>query len=257
MKKEILLDFTGKLPAKPFFRPSLTNDGKYTIVYTKQDDINNIYRVNLETKEIKKVMEQVGGSFSHQLINPVDPNLITYAPLPDTQNDINLPMEKRPRTRIINVNNGTDEPYLITPYGFRATHDSWSPLGNRYFFFEKTQPGWIPASIGSIDLNGKDYTRHYTNDSIRLGHGAASRDGKWLISDGQKPNDNPLILINIQGNKGKIICWPDASISTPANVHVHPNFSASGNYIIYTSDIVKTGIHQVYVIPIKEIKDKW
>ncbi|MDQ1297374.1 MAG: oligogalacturonide lyase, partial [Bacteroidota bacterium] len=91
MKKEMILDFTDKLPAKPFFRPSLTNDGKYTIVFTRQDNIISLYRVNLEKKEILKVMEQAGGSFSHQLINPVDPNIITYNPLPDTQNNNNLP----------------------------------------------------------------------------------------------------------------------------------------------------------------------
>ena len=257
MERELVLDFTGKLPSKPAFRPSLTNDGRYTIVFTRQNDTNSLYRVNLETKEILKVMEQAGGSFSHQLINPADPDLITYNPLPDTQNDNSLPMEKRPRTRIINIKKGTNEPFLITPYGLRATHDSWSSGGDRYYFFEKNQKGWIPASVGSIDLNGDDYTRHYTNDTIKLGHGTISRDTRWFISDGQKPDDNPLILINLQDKKGKIICWPDASVDPPANVHVHPNFSSSGNFIIYTSDVVKTGTHQVYVVPIKVIKDSW
>jgi hypothetical protein len=257
-KKEMVLDFTEKLPAEPFFRPSLTNDGKYTLVYTRQNDIISLYRVNLETKEILKVMEQDGGSFSHQLINPVDPNLITYAPLPDTQNDMDLQMVERPRARIINVKKGTDEPFLIVPYGFRATHDSWSPLGNRYFFFQKTEPGWIPASIGSIDKNGNDYTIHYTNDSIKLGHGATSQDGKWFISDGQEPFDNPLILLNLEDGKTEFLCWPNASISrNSGNVHVHPNFSTSGNFVIYTSDVEKTGTHQVYVMPIKKIKGSW
>ncbi|MBT3384172.1 MAG: hypothetical protein HN778_07400 [Prolixibacteraceae bacterium] len=256
LKKEMVLDFTGKIPAEPQFRPSLTNDGKYTVVYTKQDDTICLYRVNLETKEILKILEQAGGSFSHQLINPVDPNLITYAPLPDTQNDMSRPMEERARAQIINVNEETNEPYLITPYGFRATHDSWSRLGNRYYFFEKSQPGWLPASIGSIDLNGKDYTKHYTNDSIKLGHGTVSQDGKWFISDGQEPHNNPLILLNLDDGKTEFLCWPNASIERSlGNVHVHPNFSTSGNYIIYTSDVAKTGTHQVYVIPIKEIKD--
>ena len=99
LKKEMVLDFTGKLPVEPSFRPSLTNDGKYTIVYTRQGDISSLYRVNLETKEILKVMEQDSGSFSHQLINPVDPNLITYNPLPDTQNDNNLPMGKEAKNK--------------------------------------------------------------------------------------------------------------------------------------------------------------
>lgn len=258
LKKEMVLDFTGKVPAEPRFRPSLTNDGKYTIVNTEHGDIISIYRVNLETKEILKIMEQDGGNFSHQLINPVDPNLITYAPSPDTQNDMSRPMEERARTRIINVNKETNKPYLITPYGFRATHDTWSRLGNRYYFFEKSQPGWMPVSICSIDINGNDYTKHYTNDSIKLGHGTVSQDGKWFISDGQETHNNPLILLNLDDGKTKFLCWPNASIERKlGNVHVHPNFSSSGNYVIFTSDVAKTGTHQVYVMPIKEIKNSW
>jgi len=154
LQKEMILDFRGKLQAEPRFRPTMTNDGRYTLVYTRQNDTIRLFRVNLETKEILKVLEQSGVNFSHQLIHPEDPNLITYAPLPDTQNDMTLPMEKRPRARIINVEKFTDEPFLITPYGFRATHDSWSPVGDRYFFFEKSVPGWVPAAIGSIDKSG-------------------------------------------------------------------------------------------------------
>lgn len=258
LQKEMVMDFSGKINAEPRFRPTMTNDGRFTLVYTRQNDTIRLYRVNLETQDILKVMEQSGVNFSHQLINPADPNLITYAPLPDTQNDMTLPMEKRPRARLINVEKGTDEPFLITPYGFRATHDSWSPVGDRYFFFEKSVPGWVPAAIGSIDKNGGDYQKHYVHDTIKLGHGAASQDGQWFISDGQEPFDNPLILINLRDGKSKTLCWPNASIRADlGNIHVHPNFSSSGNYVIYTSDAPKTGTHQVFVVPIKEIKDNW
>jgi Tol biopolymer transport system component len=257
LKKELVLDFAGKLPAEPDFRPSLTNDGQYTLVYTQKDDTHALFRVNLETGEIIKVYEQNTGRFSHQQINPVDPNLITYCPLPDTQNDMSLPMHERPRTRIIHVNEATNEPYLMAPYGFRATHDSWSPLGDRYFFFEKARPDWVPASIGSIDLYGGTYNRHYTDSVIKLGHGAVSQDGQWFISDSQDPGTNPLLLLNLEDGKVKTLCWPNASIGPPSNVHVHPNFSLSGNYVIYTSDIVKKGTHQVYVIPVKNIKESW
>ncbi len=155
------------------------------------------------------------------------------------------------------MSHGTDEPYLIAPYGFRATHDSWSPLGDRYFFFEKTQPGWTPVSVASIDLQGKQYTRHYTHADIRLGHGAASADGKWFVMDSQLSHSNPLLLLNLEDGKTQTLCWPDASVNTPARVHVHPNFSASGNFVIYTSDVDKTDTPQVYVVPIKAIKEAW
>lgn len=258
LEREELFDFTGKLPAPPLFRPSFTSDGRYTLVYTRDEAAGSVlYRVDLVAKEILPLLEVKTSGFGHEQINPVNPNLITYAPSPDTQNDMRLPMEERPRARLINVEEGTNTPYLVAPYGFRATHDSWSPLGDRYFFFEKTQPGWTPVSIASIDLHGKDYTRHYTDDTVRLGHGAVSADGEWFITDSQQSYSNPLILINLKDGKSKILCWPDASVNTPARVHVHPNFSTSGNYVIYTSDVVKTDTAQVYVVPIRHIKDAW
>ena len=258
LEREEIFDFTGKLPAPPFFRPSFTQDGRYTLVYTRDEATGSVlYRVDLVAKEILSLLEVQTGGFGHEQINPVNPDLIAYAPSPDTQNDMHLPMDKRPRARLINVDAGTNTPFLIAPYGFRATHDSWSPLGDRYFFFEKTQPGWTPVSIASIDLQGKDYTRHYTDDTVRLGHGAVSEDGAWFITDSQQSYSNPLMLINLKDGKSKTLCWPDASVNTPARVHVHPNFSTSGDYVIYTSDVVKTDTAQVYVVPIRHIKDAW
>ncbi len=258
LEKEVIIDFKDKIPEKPVFRPTLTNDGKFTLVYTNGNNKICLYRVNLETKEVLKVFEQQGGRFSHQLINPSDPDIITYTPLPDRQDDMNLPMPERARTRMINVKEGTDKPFLVTPYGFRATHDSWSHSGDKYFFFEKSVPGWIPASIGSVSADGELYTKHFTSDSIKLGHGTVSKNGRWFISDSQDPFKNPLILINLEDGTSKIIAWPDASIKKDlGNVHVHPNFSLSGNYVVYTSDFTKTGTHQVYVVPIKEIIKNW
>lgn len=258
LKKEIVVDLAGKIEGSPVFRPTFTNDGRYTLVHTTKENGVRLYRVDFETKEIQLVLERDEGRISHALINPENPDLITYTPLPDQQNNMELPMSERPRARIINLKENKDVPFLMTPYGFRATHDSWASSGERYYFFEKTVPSWTPAAIGSIDKNGLDYTRHYVNDTIKLGHGTVSKDGKWFISDSQDPYTNPLILINLEDGTNKIICWPNASIKKElGNVHVHPNFSPSGQYIIYTSDAVKTGTHQVYVIPIKGIIDDW
>jgi oligogalacturonide lyase len=256
-EKKHVMNFEDLLPSKPVFRPSLTSDGRYTIVLTQDGDDRRIYRVDLEKKEVLKVHEQTTGRFSHVLIHPHDPGIITYCPLPDAQNDMSLPMHQRARTKIVRVDKGTNEPYLVTPCGFRATHDSWAPAGNRYFFFEKTVRDWVPVSIGSVDINGENYTRHYTCDSIKLGHGMASQDGRWFISDGQASHDNPLILLNLEDGGVEFICWPDASVNTPARVHVHPNFSFSGNYAVYTSDVIRTERHQVYVVPLKTIKENW
>ncbi len=258
LKKELVVDFAGKLSTRPFFRPTFSQNGKYTLVFTGKGNTKAVlYRVNLESGELVRVLESETGRISHEQINPVDPNLITFVLLPDTQNNMNLPMNERSRTRLIKVDQGTQEPFLIAPYGFRATHDSWSPQGDRFFFFEKTEPGWTPASIASINLHGRDYTRHYTDSTCQLGHGTVSRDGKWFISDGQKSFSNPLLLLNLEDRKTRTLCWPDASVNTPARVHVHPNFSSSGNFVIFTSDRTQQDRAQVYVMPIKQIIDAW
>ena len=258
LEQEVAFDFTDKLPAEPQFRPTFSDGGRYTLVYTREEGRSaRLYRVNLKSGEIRLALEKDSGGFGHEQINPIKPNLIAYAPSPDTQNDMDLPMAERPRARLIDLDEGSDEPYLIAPYGFRATHDAWAPLGDRYYFFEKTQPGWTPVSIASIDLAGGDYTRHFTDNKIKLGHGMASTDGNWFISDGQASHSNPLVLLNLEDGRAKTICWPDASVNTPARVHVHPNFSASGNYVIYTSDVIETDRAQVYVVPIRHIKDAW
>lgn len=253
---DTLMDFSATELQRPFFSNYFTNDGKYTLVTSRSDSGLSIYRIDLFIKKIDYVLTWKGESFSHPLINPVYPDLITFVPFPDTQNDMTLPMDQRARTWIANMKTGDVKQFLTCPYGFRATHETWSPDGERFYFFKKTEPGWIPVTICSINKDGGDWQEYYTNDTIRLGHGRASDDGRWFISDGQDPDYNPLILIDLTSGAAEFLCWSNASIEGghEAFAHVHPSFSSSGNYVTYTSD--KTGIPQVYVVPVWKIKDK-
>jgi len=182
--------------------------------------------------------------------------VITYVPGPDTQNDMTLPMEKRTRTWKVDLHTGTDRQFLTVPYGFRATHESWTHDGSRFFFFRKTRPGWSPAAICSIDQSGGDFKVHYESDTIKLGHGTTSRDGKWFISDCQEPGTNEMVLVNLETGKGQILCFPNSSVDGghEAHAHVHPSFSPGGKYICYTSD--RTGTPQVYVVPVGDITNR-
>ncbi len=251
LKETVLFDFSGHFTGRIIFSGSFTSDGKHTLVSVRNEPVYQLYRVNLESGEVLLVHEQNAGEFSHPQINPANPDIISYCPLPDTQNDMSLPMEQRARTWKIDVSKGTDEPYLICPYGFRATHESWSADGSRLFYFRKTQPGWKPATICSISVNGDDVREHYTSDTIRLGHGISSQDGKWFISDSQDKGRNPLILLNLVTGSTTFLNWPDASVKRADHTHVHPFFSNSGKFVCYTSDV--TGIPQVYVVPVGDI----
>ncbi|HER09281.1 MAG TPA: hypothetical protein ENO20_10270 [Bacteroides sp.] len=252
-EEELLFDFKGHLPAPPRFTGSFTNDGRYTMVFISGDTLKAIYRTDLETGEVLEVHRRTEGRISHPLINPEDPRVISYVPGPDTQNDMTLPMEKRARTWKVDLDAGTDRQFLTVPYGFRATHESWSHDGSRFFFFRKTRPGWSPVAICSMDKAGGDLRVHFESDTIRLGHGVSSRDGRWFISDSQEPGSNELVLVNLESGEAQVLCRPDASITEghDAFAHVHPSFSPGGNYVAFTSD--RTGTPQVYVVPVGDL----
>ena len=257
-----LLDIHGAIESDDIrFSSSFTNDGNYTLLSTNTKGIGTeIYRAYIPEGRIEKIYT-VPTRCSHPLLNPEDPNLITFVPYPDRQNDFSLSLEERARTWIIRLSNDGQgalqvdaHPFLMMPTGFRATHETWSADGERFYFFRKTvrKDGkyFKPVSICSVDKNGKDLKIYYTNDSIKLGHGIASRDQKWFIADSQDPHNNPLFLINLETGKTQIICWPNSSQTTSSQYfHVHPSISASGRYAAFTSDRC-TGTPQAFVIPL-------
>ncbi len=251
--EELLFDYTGLLPDTPQYTGSFTNDGRYTLVYVRGDTLTAIYRTDLETGQILEVHRQPGGKITHPLINPEDPDVITYVPGPDTQNDMSLPMDQRARSWKIDLKAGTDSPFLTMPYGFRATHESWSYDGERFYYFRKTRPGWSPVAICSQDKEGGDFRLHFESKEIRLGHGTVSRGGKWFVADSQEPAHNELVLVSLETGKAEVLCWPNASITAghAKQAHVHPSFSPFGNYICYTSDC--SGVPQVYVVPLTDL----
>ena len=253
MEEEVLFDYTGLLPDLPLYTGSFTNDGRYTLVYVRGDTLTAIYRTDLDSGEILEVHRQPGGKITHPLLNPEDPGVITYVPGPDTQNDMSLPMDERARSWKIDLKAGSDSQFLTVPYGFRATHESWSHDGERFFFFRKTRPGWSPVAICSQDKEGGDFRLHYQSEDIRLGHGTASRDGFWFVSDSQEPGKNELVLVNLESGEAEVLCWPNSSVTAghDGQAHVHPSFSPGGNFISFTSD--RTGTPQVYVVPVGDL----
>ncbi len=254
--EQVLFDYSGMLPDYPRYTGSFTNDGRHTLVYVRNDTLKAIYRTDLETGEVLEVHRHREGKISHPLLNPEDPDLITYVPGPDRQNDMTLPMELRARSWKVDLAAGKDRQFLTVPYGYRATHESWAHDGSRFFFFRKTRPGWSPVAICSIDRGGKDFRVHYENDTIKLGHGTVSRDLNWFISDCQESGRNELVLVNLQTGDARILCYPNSSVEGGHEeyAHVHPSFSPKGNYVCYTSD--RTGTPQVYVVPVGDITNK-
>lgn len=253
LDEKISFDFRKMFSDSIGFSSSFSADAKFTLITMQSDSGLSIYRVNLETSAVEHAVTWKTGSFSHPLICPTNPDIITFVPSPDTQDDMTLPMEQRTRTWMVNMRTKEVKRFLIMPYGFRATHETWSCDGKRFFFFKKTQPGWTPTSICSIDQDGSNFREYYVNKDIRLGHGIPTIDGKWFVTDGQDPDHNPLIFTNLETGAATFLCWPNASITGghPKFAHVHPSISMSGRFVCYTSD--RTGTPQVYVVPIEDI----
>jgi oligogalacturonide lyase len=190
--------------------------------------------------------------FSHPLICPGDPDLVTYVPHGNFCWNMDLPRSERVRTMIHDHRSGTARPFLCPLKHRTITHESWSPDGERFYFFDKNGGEWIPVSICSVNRQGKDWQTHFTSFRYRLGHGITSPDGRSFVSDCQEEDGSPLFLIDLKTGGHEILCWPDASNNGghDACAHVHPSFSPRGNYLTYTSD--RTGTPQVYVVPLNE-----
>ncbi len=247
-KIDTVIDGRGLFPSNPWWSASYSSDGSITVVSCRGQESTKMFHVNISTGKIEPIFTWQG-RYSHPQVCPGDPNLITFVPGPDTQNDMTLPMEQRARTWIVDARTGEARQFLTCPYGFRATHESWSANGERFFFYKKTVPGWLPVTICSINREGDDWKEYYTHETIRLGHGLSSPDGRWFITDGQDHDHNPLTLIELATGKARILCWPNSSIHRK-HAHVHPSFSSSGRFVCYTSD--RTGTPQVYVVSIEK-----
>jgi oligogalacturonide lyase len=172
----------------------------------------------------------------HVLVHPFDPDFVTFDPFPDRQEAWTLGPRERARCWRFDPRTAHTTPFLVAPPGPRATHEFWSPDGARLYHHRKTVPGWTPVSIASIARDGTDLRIHFTTTEWRLGHGNVSPDGRWLVTDAQDPGRNPLILVELATGQASIVAWPDASGAAHPR-HVHPSFSPSGRWLVYTSDV--------------------
>jgi oligogalacturonide lyase len=228
-------------------RPCLSGDGTLVLNYYQRPDGRTAIASagatgsNAEEIFVFSRFETIG----HLNFCPTDNNLVSFVPLPDCQNDFSLPAEKRARAWWLNLANGESQPLITVPPGHRATHEYWSPNGERVYFHQKTHPGWTPTLIASVNKVGTDKQVHYQTNTIKLGHSSVNSAHTKLVSDSQQAGKNELVLLDLVSNTVEILCYPNAS-GAPHPNHVHPAFSLSGEKIIFTSDV--SGYAQVYLL---------
>lgn len=225
--------------------PSISGDGRKVVCLYKHDGGAGIAMADCEGSSFEDIY-RCNKILSHVQINPGDNSIISFVILPDKQNIPYLPPEKRARAWKLDLDTGEATPFLVMPPGFRATHEYWSPKGDRLYFHKKKVPGWTPTSIASISVNGDDFREHYVSKTRKLGHSCINPQGKIIVTDVQQPYFNELISINLETGKSQILCWPNSSVKRGQLGHVHPSFSFSGEKVLYTSDV--TGKSQVYMV---------
>ncbi len=232
-----------------------SSDGRYTAVgYSLPSSgaasQGGIALVDLGHGKLHGTIANNTGTGGHLLICPGDPLLVTFVKQPDEQNQMDLPPERRARTMLANFRTGEIRPFLTMPTGFRATHEYWDAQGVRFYYHKKSVPGWVPTSICSVRRNGNGEQTHFTHETLKLGHSMISRDGRFIVSDVQEPDNNPLVYIDLRFGTSKILCWPDSTVKEghAQQAHVHPSISPSGKFVAYTSN--KGGSPQVYVVPL-------
>ena len=244
------------------FSASFTADGRYTLVSLYNENTGTrIFRIDVPEKKAELVFS-TSVRLSHPLINPRYPNLITYVPSPDRQDDYTLSLEERARDYIVDTNTGIAKPFLMMPVQSRATHETWSADGERFYFFHKkrnsNKGSFGIVSICSVDKNGSDWKEYYTSTDYKLGHGLADKEQKWFITDSQNQIENPLMKIDLATGEAVILCWPNSSQTSETNDqtdHVHPIISASGKYVAFTSDGNSREVPQAFVIPVKKLQE--
>lgn len=204
--------------------------------------------IDLDSGIVRPVLQWY--AFSHPLVCPGDPDLITFVPSDNACWKMEWPQHLRTRTWAVRVSDGIPRRFITPPPGRTVTHESWSPDGKRMIYFEKAGGAWTPVRIRSVSRQGDDVCTHFESDEYRLGHGVLSPDQRYFVSDVQNAHDSPLLLIDMRTGGHEILCWPDASNDRghPACAHVHPSFSPRGRYVAFTSD--KTGVPQVYIMPL-------
>ncbi|MCS5610314.1 MAG: oligogalacturonate lyase family protein, partial [Candidatus Poribacteria bacterium] len=80
-------------------------------------------------------------------------------------------------------------------------------------------------------------------------HSASSRDGQWIISDTNWP-DQGLILIHVTSGRYTTLVNPKSKIGHQDITHPHPSFNWDNNMVVFCSN--QTGLSQVYVCEIPD-----
>lgn len=223
----------------------------FSFGFKSPEGLIGVGRASCDGKEVEHVYTRPRGEGVQHVMfcNTEDEDWMSFAPAPDHQTEWSEPRERRARVYLVHARAGTVEPVFVQDNPLRATHEYWSPNGDRLYFHRKTHRTWVPTAICSCDRRTRAMREIYLQDTLQLGHSFYTADERWIVTDVQKAHDNPLILIETATGKSKVLCWPNSSVAQGRDrfSHVHPSFSPKATYVLFTSDA--GGLGQVYLVP--------
>lgn len=180
----------------------------------------------------------------HLQFCPASDDLMSFAVWPDYQNNRDLPAAHRARAWLID--SGEARPLLTVPPGFRATHEYWSPDGERLYYHRKSVPGWVPNFLGCLDRRTGEQRDVFRHDTSRMGHSMCTPDGRFIVTDNDDFSaPNELIKVDVASGAGEVLCWRNVP-ADPGFADGGPTVSPRGTWTAFTTS--RLGIPQVVLV---------
>lgn len=248
--------------------PTISEDGRYLVFF--YGTIRNYHPnrgcvLNTETGEWKIflseewVEEHFKGTQNpfagHFIINPIRTNLVNFLH-GGAKNVID-------RMWLADLNTGDIwEPYVQIlkkdgTFGENLTHWVWSADGKRLYFI-RLNVGYsiVENGISYIDLDEQPVQVHVVDSSHSYAHAVPDKDDKYYIADTHDYENghykSSIILLNGRTQNSTILFRLSILKNHPS--HPHPQFSVSGNQIIFAFTPDDLGRVCVGVVNIEEYR---
>ncbi len=208
-----------------------------------------LFRLDLQSKEIKQISPDFGFKIGHVQASPDDPGKISYCWQHVYVENAPGIVGNTPERIWWNNIEGTDGgPVGIQEFGLHRTHEFWFPDGKHIGYSARYHfgPNKGKQYIGVITPDGRK--NFMMPAPVSSSHNQMFSDNRHWVSD-LYDGDN-LALFTIDGekiSKTDVLFRHQSSMEGQLS-HPHPHFSPDGKYILFSTD--RSGAPQVYSVTV-------
>ena len=213
----------------------VTNDGKWISTTITKGDICYIARLNIDSKEIDYLESPFAGTknatANHAYINPQNSDLIMFA------HEGSWVMDRVWFWKLNNQRDGGHAYNLFEqPEYTEMGHEVWSQDGTNVVIVQYGSPSrCISSGFNIINLEGEYVNQIKAPDGFYFNHVAVSPDGKFIVSDTFRPDEDDKRWIVLYSVEEKSFTKLASYESDNHPAHSYPYFSKSGNKIMYNN----------------------